>query len=71
MTAKSKKDVGGFSQYGQTRKRIYSRNLPLLGEKASHGCVRVSPFASADCPVNMYWLWTHLPYHTRVIILDD
>ncbi len=49
----------------------YSKNLPLLGEKASHGCVRVSPFASPDCPVNSYWLWTHLPYHTRVIILDD
>lgn len=49
----------------------YSKNLPMLGEKASHGCVRVSPFASPDCPVNSYWLWTHLPYHTRVIILDD
>ena len=49
----------------------YSKNLPLLGQKASHGCVRVSPFAAADCPVNSYWLWTHLPYHTRVIILDD
>ena len=49
----------------------YSKNLPLLGQKASHGCVRVSPFASADCPINSYWLWTHLPYHTRVIILDD
>ena len=49
----------------------YSKNLPLLGQKASHGCVRVSPFTSADCPVNSYWLWTHLPYHTRVIILDD
>ncbi len=49
----------------------YSKNLPLLGQKASHGCVRVSPFATADCPINSYWLWTHLPYHTRVIILDD
>ena len=49
----------------------YSKNLPLLGQKASHGCVRVSPFATADCPVNSYWLWTHLPYHTRVIVLDD
>ena len=49
----------------------YSKNLPLLGSRASHGCVRVSPFASADCPVNSYWLWTHLPYHTRVIILPD
>ena len=49
----------------------YSKNLPLLGQKSSHGCVRVSPFASADNPVNSYWLWTHLPYHTRVLILDD
>jgi len=49
----------------------YSKNLPLLGQKASQGCVRVSPFASADCPVNSYWLWTHIPYHTRVIILPD
>ena len=49
----------------------YSKNLPLLGQKASHGCVRVSPFATADCEINSYWLWTHLPYHTRVMILDD
>ena len=49
----------------------YSRNLPKLGQKASHGCVRVSPFASPDCEINSFWLWTHLPYHTRVVILDD
>ncbi len=51
--------------------RDYSHNLPLLGQKASHGCVRVSPFLTGDSPINMYWLWTHLPWHTRVIILDD
>lgn len=49
----------------------YSKNLPLLGQKASHGCIRVSPFATADCPINSYWLWSRLPYHTRVIVLDD
>ena len=49
----------------------YSTNLPLLGQKASHGCVRVSPFTTEDCPVNSYWLWTHLSYHSRVIVLDD
>ena len=59
----------GFTRDG--RGRDYSRNLPLLGQKASHGCVRVSPFVSEDSPVNMYWLWLRLPYHTRVIILDD
>ena len=49
----------------------YSKNLPLLGQKASHGCVRVSPFAEEDGAINSYWLWTRLPYHTRVIILGD
>lgn len=49
----------------------YSKNLPRLGQKASHGCVRVSPFTTPDCEINSYWLWTHLSFHTRVIILDD
>ena len=59
----------GFTREG--RGRDYSANLPLLGQKASHGCVRVSSFIGEDSPLNMYWLWLHLPYHTRVIILDD
>lgn len=53
------------------RVRDYSETLPLLGQKASHGCTRVSPFVTGDNPINMYWLWIHLPYHTRVIVLDD
>ena len=59
----------GFTREG--RVRDYRENLPLLGQKASHGCVRVSPFIGEGSPVNMYWLWLHLPYHTRVVILDD
>lgn len=59
----------GFTREG--RVRDYSDNLPLLGQKASHGCVRVSPFVGEDSPINMYWLWLRMPYHTRVIILDD
>ncbi len=59
----------GFTRSG--RMRDYSENLPLLGQKASHGCVRVSLFAGEDGGINLYWLWTRLPYHTRVIILDD
>ena len=59
----------GFTRVG--RRRDFSDNLPLLGQKASHGCIRVSPFVTEDCNINSYWLWTHLPYHTRVIILDD
>ena len=59
----------GFTRKG--RARDYSKNLPLLGQKASHGCVRVNLFAQEDSPLNMYWLWIHLPYHTRIIVLDD
>ena len=59
----------GFTRSG--RVKDYSANLALLGQKASHGCVRVSSFLTGESPVNIYWLWTHLPYHTRVIILDD
>ena len=59
----------GYTRSG--RVRDYSANLPLLGQKASHGCIRVSSFVTEDCDINIYWLWTRLPYHTRVIILDD
>ena len=59
----------GFTRKG--RARDYSHNLPLLGQKASHGCTRVSLFLQEGNPINMYWLWIHLPYHTRVIVLDD
>ena len=61
--------AAGYVRTG--RVRDYSETLPLLGQKASHGCTRVSPFATEEHPINMYWLWIHLPYHTRVIVLDD
>ncbi|MGN0779971.1 MAG: CapA family protein [Aristaeellaceae bacterium] len=41
-----------------------------LGQKASHGCIRL-PRDKGESGINAYWLWTHLPYHTRLIILDD
>ena len=59
----------GFIKNGRTRD--YADHEQLLGQKASHGCVRVSLFRRADNPVNMYWLWVHLPFHSRIIILDD
>lgn len=51
-------------------KKDFSDQEPLLGMKASHGCVRVSNVPT-EKGINAYWLYTHLPYHTRVIILDD
>lgn len=48
----------------------FSLQSALLGTKASHGCVRIQNTAD-ESGVNAYWLWTHLPYRTKVLILDD
>ncbi len=41
-----------------------------LGTKASHACIRIQEKPS-EKGINAYWFWTHLPYHTRIIVLDD
>ena len=41
-----------------------------LGEKASHGCVRVQRKANAD-GVNMKWIWDNVPTKTKLIIWED
>ena len=63
--------IHGIGYVRNGRVRDYSDNQKLLGQKASHGCTRVSVTLQEGCSFNMYWLWAHLPYHTRVIILDD
>ncbi len=63
--------IHGVGYSRTSRVRDYSENQKLLGQKASHGCTRVSVTLQEGCAFNMYWLWQHLPYHTRVIILDD
>lgn len=42
----------------------------VLGQKASHACIRVQA-EPGDGGLNAYWLWTHIPYRTKLIILDD
>ena len=63
--------IHGAGYIRTSRVRDYSENQKLLGQKASHGCTRLSVPLQEGCAFNMYWLWAHLPYHTRVIILDD
>lgn len=41
-----------------------------LGQKASHGCVRVQRQTNAD-GIDMEWLWDNLKRGTKVLILDD
>ena len=55
--------------WGQ-QKKDFSLGRAFLGAKASHACVRIQP-EPGEGGLNAYWLFTHIPYHTRVIILDD
>lgn len=51
-------------------RKDYTEGQSQLGQKASHGCVRMDRLPG-ESGVTAYWLWTHLPWGTRVIILDD
>ena len=51
-------------------KKDFSNGRGYLGAKASHACIRIQS-EPGEGGLNAYWIWTHIPYHTRVIILDD
>lgn len=53
------------------QRKVFTAQTGTLGEKASHGCIRVPMEADPENGLNMYWLWTHIPFRTRVIVLDD
>ena len=53
------------------RRADFREQWDLLGQKASHGCIRVPSRPTDESGVDAWWLYTHLPYHTRVIVLDD
>lgn len=55
--------------WGQ-QKKDFTLGRGYLGAKASHACIRIQPEPGPG-GLNAYWLFTHLPYHTRVMILDD
>ncbi len=50
--------------------RNYTPFEPYLGQKASHGCVRIQRMRNND-GVNMAWLWNNLKRNTKVLIWDD
>ena len=49
----------------------FDAQLPLLGQKASEGCVRMDYRTDDEHPINAYWMWTHLEWGTKVLVLDD
>lgn len=48
----------------------YSSQERVLGEKASHGCVRVQR-KNNDDGVNMTWLWNNIKVNTKVLVWED
>ncbi|MDD2648696.1 MAG: L,D-transpeptidase [Eubacteriales bacterium] len=48
----------------------YKAFEPLLGTRASHGCVRVQRRKNND-GVNMTWIWNNLKKKTKVLVWDD
>jgi hypothetical protein len=48
----------------------YTRWESQLGQKASHGCIRVARLANED-GLNQTWLWNNLKRLTKIIIWDD
>ena len=51
-------------------KKDFTPGQSVLGRKASHACIRIQAAPGAN-GINAYWIWTHIPYHTRIVILDD
>ena len=50
--------------------RDYSSTVKLLGQKASHGCIRVQKAANEQGQ-NIKWLWDNIRVNTKVLIWDD
>lgn len=48
----------------------FSEQTPYLGHKASHGCTRIEG-CTGDGEINAYWIYTHIPAGTRIMIVDD
>jgi len=48
----------------------FSGQRPNLGQKASHGCVRVDNRVSAE-GLNAWWLYANLPPGTKVLVLPE
>ena len=47
----------------------FSDQASRLGQRASEGCVRVDWRTDDEYTINAYWLWTHLPWRTKVLVL--
>lgn len=42
----------------------------IIGEKSTTGGIALA-YATDESVIDAYWLWTHIPANTRVVIIDD
>lgn len=59
-----------YVQRSEGGTKIYSNTEPYLGQRASHGCIRVQRKRSPE-GVNMTWLWNNRKHLGRIVIWED
>lgn len=50
--------------------RDFSQQQASLGEKGSHGCVRIDNRPNGQL-INAWWLYANLPRNTKVLVVED
>lgn len=59
-----------YIQRSGSSSKIYSATEPYLGQRASHGCIRVQRKKNAD-GYNMKWIWDHRKDIGRIVVWED
>ncbi|MBQ3155783.1 MAG: L,D-transpeptidase family protein [Clostridia bacterium] len=59
-----------YVQRSNSNTRIYSTTEPYLGQRASHGCIRVQRKLNAD-GYNMEWIWDNRKDIGRLVVWED
>ena len=59
-----------YVQRSNSNTRIYTTTEPFLGQRASHGCIRVQRKMNAD-GYNMEWIWDNRKEIGRIVVWED
>ncbi|MBQ2930050.1 MAG: L,D-transpeptidase family protein [Clostridia bacterium] len=59
-----------YIQRSSSSSRIYSTTEPYLGQRASHGCIRVQRKETPE-GINMEWIWDNRKDIGRIVVWED
>ena len=59
-----------YVQRSNSNTKIYTTTEPLLGQRASHGCIRVQRKENSD-GYNMEWIWDNRKDIGRLVVWED